>query len=102
MAKEYWKSVVIMIDAKDLMEYVSHNNTLYDPIVELRDSIMFKLIIAAKSGFHSEMVIIKWQKHLPVNWFEQIDNIFTNKGYTVKKTSDLTTIIFSWPKANCP
>ena len=90
-----------MIHAKDLMDSVSRGNIMYDPIVELRDSIMIKLLGAASDGFHSKLIVVKWAKKLPQDWFEQINSIFTNKGYVVKKSGDTTMITFSWPKAEC-
>ena len=90
-----------MIHAKDLMDSVSRGNVMYDPIVELRDSIMIKLIGAAVGGFHSKVIAVKWEKKLPKDWFEQINSIFTNKGYTIVKSSGSNIITFSWPKAEC-
>ena len=90
-----------MIHAKDLMDSVSRGNVMYDPIVELRDTIMIKLIGAAQAGFHSQVITVKWEKNLPKDWFEQINSIFTNKGYVVSKMSGASIITFSWPKAEC-
>jgi len=92
-----------MIHAKDLMDSVSRGNVMYDPIVELRNSIMIKLVSAAHAGFYSHLVLVEcFDKHLPEDWFEQINSIFTNKGYTVARLPGGSNMItFSWPKAEC-